>query len=113
MKKLVKTLAAAAIIATGALLTSCATPVPLGCVYTNVKLPLGIGNGDITYNKIGHAKCISVLGWFASGDASIKAATMEGGIGRVSWATQEVNNILGIYGTYTTTVYGYGYDVLD
>ncbi len=110
MKKLLKVLAVTAALAGSVFMTACATPVPLGCLYTQVTLPVSMGNRDITYNKIGKSKCISFLGWFACGDASINQACKEGGIRKVSWVNQEVQNILGIYGTYTTVVYGFGID---
>ena len=91
-----------------ALLTSCGTPFPLGCLYTKVTLPLGAGSGEIKYARIGEAQCRNFLGWVAIGDASINAAAANGNITRVTWASQTVENIMGVYGTYTTTVYGYG-----
>ena len=47
-----------------------------------------------------------ITGCFASGDASINAACKNGGITKVSWVSYSVNNFLGTYATYTTTVYG-------
>lgn len=109
MKKLAKTLIVIGALAGSALLPSCATPFPMGCIYTKVTLPISVTDRNFQYNKVGRSKAISILGWVASGDASINKACQEGGIGKVSWVNQEVSNILGIYGTYTTVVYGYGY----
>jgi hypothetical protein len=47
-----------------------------------------------------------VIGVVACGDASINAACHAGGITKVSWVSYSVDNILGTYGVYTTTVYG-------
>ena len=91
-----------------ALLTSCGTPFPLGCLYTKVTLPLTAGSGEIKYNRIGKSECRNFLGWVAIGDASINKAAENGNITRISWASQRVENILGIYGTYTTIIYGFG-----
>ena len=70
-------------------------------VYPPVKL-----NGIKIDSKTGKAKCYSVIGCFASGDASINAACKDGGITKVSWVSYSVDNFLGTYGVYTTTVYG-------
>ena len=108
MKISLKALLFAGAIGCTALLTSCGTPFPLGCLYTKVTLPLTVGSGEIKYNRIGTAQCRNFLGWVAVGDASINQAAENGNIDRVSWASQRVENILGIYGTYTTIVYGFG-----
>ena len=55
-------------------LAGCATPFPLGFIYTSVNLPVTVGNGEMKYSKVGEAKCQSMFGLFASGDASINAA---------------------------------------
>lgn len=89
-----------------AVITGCATPLPLGVIYTKVTLPGAVGNSELQYSKTGTAKCYSIIGCFASGDASINAACKNGGITKVSWVSYSVNNFLGTYATYTTTVYG-------
>ena len=91
-----------------ALLSACGTPFPLGCLYTKVTLPVAMGDGEMKYNRIGEAKCQNFLGWFAAGDASINAACANGKITKVSWVSQRVENVLGIYGSFTTIVYGFG-----
>ena len=108
MKHLTKTLVLVFALGCCAMLTSCGTPFPLGCLYTKVTLPVSVSSGDIKYNRIGKAKCQNFLGWFANGDASINAACENGNINKVSWVSQRVENILGIYGSYTTIVYGFG-----
>ena len=95
----------ASILAT-AVITGCATPVPMGILYTKVTLPGAVGNSELQYSKTGKAKCYSFIGCIASGDASINAACKEGGITKVSWVSYSVDNLLGTYGIYTTTVYG-------
>ena len=71
----------ASILAT-AVITGCATPLPLGVIYTKVTLPGAVGNSELQYSKTGTAKCYSIIGCYS------------------------VNNFLGTYATYTTTVYG-------
>jgi len=107
MKRLVKTMIFAVAAAATIAMTACATPYPLGVIYTRVTVPVTTGNGEIAYDRVGQSSCISILGLFASGDASINQACKEGGIRKVSWVNQDIQNILGIYGSYKTTVYGY------
>jgi hypothetical protein len=88
------------------LLAGCATPYPMGAFYTEIKAPVATANGSMSYNKVGVAKATSILGLVATGDASIKAAAANGGIKNVKYVDYDAKNILGIYGEYTTTVYG-------
>ncbi|MDD5692708.1 MAG: TRL-like family protein [Candidatus Omnitrophica bacterium] len=88
------------------ILSACATPYPMGIIYTEVKAPVGAGEGGMTYSKVGAAKCTSVLGLVATGDCSIKAAANEGSIKTIKYVDYDAKNILGIFGEYTTTVYG-------
>lgn len=89
------------------LLSGCATLYPVGTLYTEVKLPSSLGDGkDIAYTKVGVSKATSVLGLVATGDASIEAAVKAGRIRTIKYVDWNAKNILGIYGEYTTTVYG-------
>lgn len=89
------------------LLSGCATLYPVGALYTEVKLPSVMGDGkDITYSKVGVSKATSVLGLVATGDASIDAAVKAGRIKTIKYVDWNAKNILGVYGEYTTTVYG-------
>jgi len=87
-------------------LSGCATPYPMGMIYTEVKAPVAAGDGGMNYNKVGTAKATSVLGLVATGDCSIKAAAANGGIKTIKYVDYDAKNILGIFGEYTTTVYG-------
>ncbi|MBN2297127.1 MAG: TRL-like family protein [Deltaproteobacteria bacterium] len=88
------------------LINGCATPVPVGVVYTELKLPI-TATGESGKNlKVGTAECISVLGLVATGDASIQEAMDDGGITKISHIDWEVKNILGILGRYKVVVYG-------
>jgi len=103
MIKLLRNLGAVAALAViGA---GCATPYPLGTIYTEVKLPAAAG-GDVSTSRVGIATSTSILGLVATGDSSITAAARNGNISRISHVDFNVRNILGIYGEYTTTVYG-------
>lgn len=106
MKIYKKALIFAAAVAASGLISACATPFPLGILYTKVTTPVALGANELQYSKTGEAKCFSLCGLIASGDASINAACQPNGITKVSWVSYTVNNFCGIYGTYTTTVYG-------
>lgn len=90
-----------------AFLTSCAvvkSPVT-GFLYTNTKAPVAVTD-NATGSKKGTASAVSILGWVATGDASIEAAAKEAGITKISHVDEESTNILGVYAKYTVTVYG-------
>jgi hypothetical protein len=88
-------------------LASCAIVASpaMGTLYTEVKAPLAVTEHP-TYSKIGKAECQSILGLIATGDASIETAAKNGGITRIHHVDYESNNILGIFGKFTTVVYG-------
>lgn len=88
------------------ILNGCATPYPMGMIYTEIKAPVGAGDGGLSYSKIGTSKATSVLGLVATGDCSIKAAAANGGIKNIKYVDYDAKNVLGVYGEYTTTVYG-------
>jgi hypothetical protein len=104
MRKVTKI--AAFSLAVAALATGCATVVPVGGIYTNVKMPVTNSNGSVSYSKTGVATTQSILGLVAWGDGSIRAAAEEGKITKVNSVDYSSENILGVYGKYTTTVYG-------
>lgn len=88
------------------MLMGCAMLVPMGGVYTGVKLPMAApGNGSASA-KTGESTCTSVLALVAVGDCSIEAAMKSGGITKVNHVDWSVQNILGIYGTYKIIVSG-------
>lgn len=89
-----------------ALVAGCATPLPTGVCYTNVKLPVAAAAPAGPHTRIGVAKCHTLFGLIARGDASIDTAAKNGNITSISHVDFAVRNILGIAGEYTTTVYG-------
>ena len=95
----------AVLLLAGVLLAGCATPYPYGAIYTEIKSPVAVGEAG-SYSKVGVSKSTSILGLVATGDASIKAAMENGRITRVKYVDYSAKNTLGIYGEYTTTVYG-------
>jgi hypothetical protein len=88
------------------MLYGCATPYPLGMIYTEVKAPVAAGDGMVAYSKVGTSKATSILGMVALGDCSIKAAALNAGIKNIKYVDYDAKNILGFYHEYTTTVYG-------
>jgi hypothetical protein len=84
----------------------CASYIPAGSFYTGAKGAIGAGSGDVSYSKVGKATSTSILGLVATGDASIRTAAANGGIKTIKYVDYEVENILGVYGQYTTVVYG-------
>ena len=87
-------------------LTGCATNVPVGGLYTELKLPVTVTSNAGKKLKVGTAKCTSILSLIATGDASIETAKKNGGITKVHHVDWKAKNILGIFGEYEVTVYG-------
>jgi hypothetical protein len=73
-------------------------------VTINMKGPVSAGPA-MTSPKVGKAEAWGIL-VFATGDASISAASANGGISRIHHVDHETLNILWIYAKYTTIVYG-------
>ncbi|MBF0478947.1 MAG: protein trl [Candidatus Omnitrophica bacterium] len=88
------------------LLAGCATIYPVGMLYSDVAVPVTVGTGDGSYSKVGTAKTMSYFTLIATGDSSIEAAAKNGGVTRIKYVDHKVKNFLGIYGEYTTYVYG-------
>lgn len=85
-------------------LSGCATTMPVGSIYTGVKLP--VTATTLTGAKEGSSSCVNILSMIATGDCSIDAAKKDGGITKVSAVDWEVSNILGVFGRYKVHVYG-------
>lgn len=76
-----------------------------GFIYTGVKGPVDSGvQADAA--KEGKACASSILGWIATGDASIDAAKKAGGIKEVSSVDFQSTSILGLYAQFCTIVRG-------
>jgi uncharacterized lipoprotein YajG len=108
MKKMLFLLAAVSVV----FLAGCATPFPHGVISSDLKVPV-IATGNLAKTsvpdlKIGKAQCQSIMGFIASGDASVKAACEDGKITKVYYVDWKVKSEipLGIKTTYTTIVYG-------
>jgi hypothetical protein len=66
--------------------------------------PVAMGSASSS-PKVGRAQAYGIL-VYSTGDASIRAAMRAGGITRVHHVDSETMNIMGVYSTYTTIVYG-------
>jgi hypothetical protein len=105
MKKSFKLITLIGLMAFVPMFMGCATPYPVGGLYTELKLPVATGT-NVNATKTGTAECMSILGLIATGDASLNAAMKNGNITRISHVDWEARNILGIIGNYKLTVYG-------
>jgi hypothetical protein len=101
-----KILSMVAVLTFFAMITGCATFMPFGSVYTEMKLPIAATANGGQVSKIGTATCTSVLTLVALGDCSIDTAKKNGGITKVYHVDWDAYNILGIYGKYKLTAYG-------
>lgn len=107
MKRLLVLLVFSAGLAT---LTGClSAPVipPIGIAFSEFQAPLDIDyNETDTTGKMGISESTSILGLVATGDASAKAAAMDGDITVIDHADYEYFNVLGVFQRYRTVVYG-------
>lgn len=76
-----------------------------GWIYTETKYGEFATTHDVA-TKEGKACGQSILGWVASGDASVAAAKAAGGITHVSSVDHTAKQILGIIGDWCTIVKG-------
>lgn len=86
-----------------------------GCQIVASPLAGGIYNetkyGDVATDEAGATKegkacATSILGWVATGDASIQAAKTSGGISKVASVDHSAKNIVGVFGEWCTIVRG-------
>lgn len=105
MKKFVKVICAVVVAAS---LSSCATVgtnAGIGALYVDMKQGENVTSNSLG-SKVGTAEAKNILGVVVIGDASIQAAAKSAGITKISHVDSEKTNILGVYGTHTTIVYG-------
>ena len=96
----------AALLVCAMLVSGCATSLPIGILYTQLRLPVVATDLGNKTPRVGTAECISYLGLITTGDASIQTAKRNGGLTKVHHVDWEVENILGIIGKYKVIVYG-------
>lgn len=82
----------------------------VGPIYESTKIPGApiayYGPAGSTDLKVAKVTFTNILGLIVTGDASLETAMRKAGIQKVHHITQEVNNILGLWSTYTLYVYG-------
>ena len=76
-----------------------------GVIYNETKYG-DIATDEAGATKEGKACGTSILGWVATGDASVQAAKAAGGITKVASVDHSAKNILGIFGEWCTIVRG-------
>ncbi len=79
--------------------------VPPGVLFSNASGPIAV-TANQGGTKEGRATAKGVLGIFSTGDASAKAAAMNGGITKIRTVDVKSFNFLGLYYSYTTIVSG-------
>ena len=89
--------------------TGCATAIggngfALGFIYSGYKTSGQVGTAQPA--KVGEACASSILGWIATGDASIEEAKKAGGITQIAHVDHEQFSVLQVYATTCTIVHG-------
>jgi len=89
------------------MLSSCATvESPIGAViFSEITSPVAATANSVG-SKVGTAEATSVLGIWATGDASINAAAQSAGITKISHVDKETFHVLGFFARYRVMVYG-------
>lgn len=88
-------------------LTGCAgvmSPVS-GYLITSVQGPI-TATSRVSYSKEGHSSCVSILGLFALGDASIDTAIRKAKITKIHHVDYASTSFLFLFSKYTVWVYG-------
>jgi hypothetical protein len=95
-----------ALLATGCAMAS-APVIPPVALVQNYKAPLDIDYQETQLGtRQGSASTHSILGLFAWGDGSTRAAAQDGGVTTIRSADYEFFTVLGVYSKYTTVVHG-------
>ncbi|GAB4315901.1 MAG: hypothetical protein Kow0059_08210 [Candidatus Sumerlaeia bacterium] len=79
---------------------------PFASTFTNYSAPLDIKYNSPIGQKSGNASTTSILGLISFGEAGVDAAVREGGLQRVDYIAYEATNVMGIYQSWKTIVYG-------
>ena len=95
-------------------LSGCAGPFmtapvvpPQGLLFSSTSAPLDVDLDKTQLgSKQGTASTACILGLVAFGDASTQAAARSAGITTINHADYKTFNVLGLFSSYTTVVYG-------
>jgi len=107
MRRVVTFLTLGSIAVVFATLAGCmpvASPVT-GIIFTETKWG-NMVTTETAATKEGKACAQTILGWVATGDASIAAAKAAGGVTKVSYVDHTSHNILGFFAEFCTIVKG-------
>jgi hypothetical protein len=88
------------------MISSCATPIPMGFIYNGGTTLGAVANNNVKPIKTGKSCVISVLQLVSAGDGGIDAAKRDGNITKVASVDYDFMNVLGVYGQYCTIVRG-------
>jgi len=77
-----------------------------GFIYSDVSGPLTATGATSGFAKVGQAEATSILGWVATGDASIQAAAASAGITKIHHVDYHTFSVVGVYAVTSVTVYG-------
>lgn len=105
--KIASRLSLAALALVGLSLSGCqivASPLA-GGIYNETKYG-DVATDESGASREGKACATSILGWVATGDASIQAAKTAGGISKVASVDHSAKNIVGVFGEWCTIVRG-------
>lgn len=102
---MIKKLAFAALLGGTVALSGCAAPYGPGMIFSDMNAPI-TASSSTSCNKTGESEMTNILGWIATGDASIDSAKKAAGISRVASVDYHFSNILGIIQVTTTKVCG-------
>lgn len=102
------------VLAIGIVLTGCGAAVafapvvpPTGAAFTATTAPLDVDLDKTDLgSKTGKASSYCVLGLIAWGNAGTDAAARNGNIKTINHADYKSFNLLGVFSSYTTIVYG-------
>ena len=92
-------------IAAATMFSGCASTIPQGIIYTDVKVPVS-ATANETGSKVGISTCKSFVGFVTIGDASVEAAKKNGGITKVVSVDWKAKSVLGLVGEYECIVRG-------
>ena len=104
MKLMLMTAALALMAGSGCATASGGNAFAFGAIYSGYKSPGQVGTAQP--GKMGQACVSSILGWIATGDASIEEAKRAGGISQIAFVDHEQFSVLGVYATSCTIVHG-------
>ncbi len=101
-----KSLYSALVAAVVLMLSSCASPTPMGIIYSGGTTSGAVANNNVKPIKMGKACVVGVLQMVSAGDGGIDAAKRDGNITKVASVDYDFMNVLGVYGQYCTIVRG-------